>query len=428
MRNLIKVFFVSFLLLASILVEAQIAINSPYTRFGLGEISQSGSGLNRAMGGTSLGHRFNNQINFLNPASYSAQDTLSFILDFGLNGEIRKLSTSYEEVKLNDFNMGHLAIGFPVTKWWGASIGVLPYSRIGYNMMIQGTFKDTEDIYKISYEGNGSLNKFYLGSALRFGKHFALGANMSYIFGNYERNRRVSVPREGSAETYYINKSTIGDLMFNFGMQVFSNIGKSGRFVAGVTLDNEAKLKGEFSSLLINNYFGVKSDTMEWIEGMKGNITIPLRLGAGAAFSFKDKLLIAFDYFSQDWSNATFFGKPDSLAKSTSLRLGIQYIPVALTEVKRASYWQRISFRTGGYYNTTYLELRGEQMKDYGITFGVGIPWRNEKNLLTKTSFNLSYQMGWQGSLKNNLVKETYQVFSIGFTLNDFWFIKRKYD
>ena len=406
--------------------NAQVAINSPYTRFGLGEISQQGFGMSRGMGGTSIAHKFNNQINYLNPASYSSQDTLSFILDFGVNGEIRVLSSQYEEVRLKDFNMEHVAIGFPLTRWWGASIGILPYSRIGYNMMLEGTFSQVEDVYRVYYEGNGNLNRFYFGSSVRLGKHLAIGANLSYVFGTYERNKRVLLPREGSAETMYINKTAIGDLMFNFGIQGFVKSPRGSGLILGATLDNRTELKGEFSSLLINRY-ALKIDTMK-NEVQKGEITIPMRLGAGMLYSYKDKLLIAIDYTSQNWSKARFFGEADSLTASSSLRFGMQCTPVAVSEVKRAPYWQRISLRAGGYYNQTYLNINGRQLEDYGMTFGIGIPWKNERNLLTKTSFNISYQLGWQGSLENGLVKEKYHVFSVGFTLYDFWFIKPKYD
>ena len=427
MRRYIELLIPFVFLTFSFNSDAQVAINSPYTRFGLGEISQQGFGMSRGMGGTSFAQRFNNQINYLNPASYSAQDTLSFILDFGINGELRELSSQYENVNLKDFNMEHIAIGFPINRWWGASIGILPYSRIGYNMLLEGTFTSTEDLYRVYYEGNGNLNKFYIGSSVRLGKHLAIGTNLSYIFGTYERNKRVSLPRDASAETMYINKTTIGDLMFNFGIQGFTKIKNGSELTIGVILDNNTKLNGEYSSLLINNYI-LSIDTMERYEDQKGKINIPVRFGAGFLYSYKNKLLIAMDYSAQDWSKAQFFGEADSLTASSSIRFGLQYTPVSVDEVRRASYWKRISIRAGGFYNKTYLDINGQQLENYGMTFGIGIPWKNERNLLTKTSFNISYQLGWQGSLKNGLVKETYQVLSIGFTLYDFWFIKPKYD
>ncbi len=426
MRRLNNAVIVIVFLALSLKSNAQVAINSPYTRFGVGEISQQGIGMSPGMGGTAIAHRFSNQINFLNPASYSAQDTLSFILDFGINGEIRNLSSQYEKVSLKDFNMEHITIAFPVSRWWGASIGILPYSRIGYNMMLEGAFS-SEDIYRVYYEGNGSLNKFYLGSSFRLGKHLAIGGNLSYIFGSYERNKRVSLPLEGSAETEYINETTIGDLMINFGIQAFMKSKKGNELIFGVTLDNNTELKGKYSSLLINSY-ALNIDTMERLENQKGGITVPMRFGAGILYTYKNKLLVAFDYTTQNWSEARFFGEADSLTSSSSFKLGLQYTPVAISEVRRAPYWQRISFRAGGYYNKTYLDINGKQLEDYGMTFGIGIPWKNERNLLTKTTFNISYQLGWQGSLENGLVKETYHVFSIGFTFYDFWFIKPKYD
>lgn len=434
MRKFLKLWLPLLFLVLFTGLNAQIAINSPYTRFGIGEIQQQGFGLSRSMGGTSIAFRFDDQINQLNPASYSAQDTLSFIFDFGLFGEFRTLRTQFEQVKRNDFNMGNLAIGFPVTRWWGASVGILPYSRIGYNMLSEGVLPNTGDMYQIYYKGNGNLNNFYIGSSFRFGRHIAVGANLSYIFGTYSRDKNVylprtnsSLPREGSAQTQIINKSTIGDVLFDFGFQGFTKLGNNSNLNIGITLNNKTKLSGEYTSLVINNY-PVSVDTMERIENQKGSITIPMRFGAGVLYNYKEKLLLALDYIQQDWGTARFFGEVDSLTVSSSVRFGLQYTPVALTEIKRAAYWQRISFRTGAYFNNTYLDINGQHIKDYGMTFGIGIPWKNERNLLTKTSFNLSYQLGWRGTLNDGLVKETYHIISVGLTLYDFWFIKPKYD
>ncbi len=423
---------IAFSIFGSCRVMGQIPVNSPYTRFGLGDIVQNGFELSRALGGAAAGIRSNNQINFVNPASYSAQDTLSLIFDFGLVGSIRKLNTEFSETSYKELNIGHIAISFPVTRWWGAAIGITPYSKVGYNIVFNGTFTGSSDAYEVYHKGRGGLNQFFIGSGFRIGRNISVGANLSYLFGSVVRSRTVSIIdnssgsfEAGTAQTVFRNEMVLKNVLFTFGIQGFTNIGENHKITAGLILDNKTNLNGTLNEQLFADYV-IPSDTVR--NFVDGSIEIPARIGFGASYSYKNKLLVAADFYSQDWSKSEFFNRKDSVTSSSSFRFGLQYTPVALTEIKRAPYWQRINLRAGAYYNNSYLKINGVQLIDYGMTFGIGIPWKNEKNLLTNSSFNLTYQFGRRGSFKNGLVKETYHIFSLGFTLYDFWFIKPKYD
>ena len=66
---------------ATISIMAQSGTNSPYSQFGLGLLADQSSGFSRGMNGLGIGFREHNQVNYLNPASYSAIDSLSFIFD-----------------------------------------------------------------------------------------------------------------------------------------------------------------------------------------------------------------------------------------------------------------------------------------------------------------------------------------------------------
>lgn len=88
-----KVFIASFFGLMTMASYAQSGTNSPYSQYGLGVLSENAGGFSRGMNGLGLGFREHNQLNVLNPASYSSVDSLSFILDAGISGQI----TNYEE-------------------------------------------------------------------------------------------------------------------------------------------------------------------------------------------------------------------------------------------------------------------------------------------------------------------------------------------
>ncbi|MBR6539358.1 MAG: hypothetical protein IKT76_05840, partial [Bacteroides sp.] len=78
------IFLVLVLALLSGVAMAQNNTNSPYTRYGFGQLTDPGSGNSKAMGGVAYGLRDKSQVNFANPASYSAVDSLTFIFDGGL--------------------------------------------------------------------------------------------------------------------------------------------------------------------------------------------------------------------------------------------------------------------------------------------------------------------------------------------------------
>ena len=71
MLKINKVVIISFLIFTQLPLWAQNNTNSPYTRFGYGELADRSFGAGRAMGGVGYGLRSSKQINPLNPASYS---------------------------------------------------------------------------------------------------------------------------------------------------------------------------------------------------------------------------------------------------------------------------------------------------------------------------------------------------------------------
>ena len=417
------------LMLLITMVDGQFISHSPYSKFGLGDISRNGFSHHRALGGISVGLRSKNSINYLNPASYSSQDTISFIFDFGLSGGYTKLESSDEKENTSNINMDHLAISFPFVRFWKTSLGITPFSKVGYNMIIEENEDEGSAQFSILYHGRGGINQFYFGNSVIIGNHIALGLNISYLFGTIEQLRTVRLTNYSyQAITYFNDKLNIGDFYMDYGLQLFSDINEKNKITLGFTFSNKTKINAKYDSLIIREIFGYTIDTLKYINYSDGNILFPRRIGAGFTYEYNNKLLIGFDYISQNWSKALFFDQSYSLANSSSFRFGLEYVPISLTNIRKGKYWQRIKFRLGGHYTKSYLQVNGNQIIDKGVSFGLGLPWKNEKNLYTNTYFNIAYELGQRGSLDNGLIKETYHLLSIDLNLYDFWFLKPKYD
>lgn len=398
---------------------------SPYSKFGIGEMRVRGYANTKAMGGLSQGIRNEQWINYLNPASYTAQDTMSFVFDFGVEGDGLGSKSGQQSNYNTTANIHHLAIQFPVTRWLGASAGIQPFSKVGYRIRhVETNPEILSQLGAIKYYhiGNGGITQFYLGTAIEPLKNLSFGINMSYLFGGLEHNSEVVFPENSNCiNIRKINSVVARDIAFSFGVQHASFFGAEKQFklVVGATLDNETAI-GARRIELIQYSSGNSNDTIFYKEYPKGSLTFPRNLTAGFTFSYMSNFMLGFEYGYQDWTNARFLNAADSLTKSQSFSGGIQITPNP-NDLKY--YYKRISYRAGYHYTNTNIKLKGNQIKDYGISFGLGLPFRR-----TNTSFNCSVEVGRKGTLKDNLVRETYGILNIGFTFYDFWFIKRKFN
>ena len=422
------IFFITFLFLVSD-INGQYTSHSPYSKFGVGDVSQRGFAQNKALGGIGIGLRYNNYINYLNPASYSSQDTMSFIFDVGLNGNYTTLKTSEFKDITRDINVGHVAIGFPVAKFLKSSLGVVPYSKVHYNLMMEDSGGDSLDDYSVAYSGRGGINQFYIGNSLLIGRNIALGVNISYLFGLIERTKTVILDNYTyQAYTYFNDKVNIGGFYLDYGLQFFTDINEKNRLTFGLTFANKTEINAKYDSIALRDFAPFRIDTLKNNIYNEGNITLPGKIGIGLSYNRENKLLIGFDYLSENWEKAVVPGQGDTLANSSSFRFGIEYRPVPMNSQRRSKYWGRVKIRAGGHYTKSYLVINDHQLIDYGVSLGIGLPWKNEKKLFTNTYFNFTYELGQRGKVDNNLIKETYNLFTIGLTLYDFWFFKPKYD
>ncbi len=425
---------------------SQINTYSPYSRFGIGQLNKTGLGQNSAMGTAGIALRTNEQINYLNPAAYAAIDTNSFIFDFGVSGGTTKYKSDLYNTKLDNFNIQHLAIGFPITRWWKAAAGVTPFSSVGYNIFEEKTLYGSEQV-DYFYKGTGGLTKFFIGTSVTLFQRLSLGMNMSTLFGYIQNQQQAQfIDRNASSVTQFNLRDDISGIVFDLGAQYTETLADKYFITLGAIYNNETKLKDTQAYTVMNDFpgsLGTVTDSVSTTTGAgndttilanitidpnlslinevnKGSVIYPQNFGLGLAFGIKNKLTITGDYYSQRWSRSRILGRNDSLVNLTSYKFGAEYIP---NETAMKGYLNHIRYRAGAYYANSYVRIRNEQLNDYGITFGVGLPFKN-----TKTTFNLGVVLGQRGTLNNNLIKENYGIVNFSLVLHDFWFFKRKFD
>ena len=428
-------FIIGIVALTNIYSFSQSITNSPYTRFGIGDIDRNGFNNSKAMGGLSTGLRKSNQINYMNPAAISAQDTMSFIFDLGITGIFKDMKSNSSSAEYKDFAFDHLAISFPIKRWWFASFGVTPYSKIGYNIQQTEEYApiDTVNMH-YDYYGNGGINQLFISNSFILFNNFSVGFNINYLFGSIEQYNQAYLDMEGSYATVVADDISLNKLTYDIGLQYHNEFANNFFYVIGLTYSNKTKFNSTKKSavLMTENYnlynvnvidylahYSSKYDTISSSVDNNYKIEVPARYSVGFTTGIKNKLVVGFDYSYQDWSNIESLNVNDNFGTDESFNFGLEYTP---DKFSLRNYYKRINYRAGMYLNNSYLKLNNEQIKNYGITFGLGFPVGNQR-----TSLNLSCSMGKRGTTENGLIEENYTSFGINLTLYDFWFIKRKF-
>ena len=420
-------FFIAFLLLIFVSKEtfSQARISSPYSRFGVGELWQENYSVTlSAMGNVGLAIRSDNYLNIKNPASYTGFDSTSFLFDISALGMFTTLKTTELSQDADYASLGYILFGTPVTKWWRASFGLIPYSNVGYKVIED---RDLTDVGRVRfiYEGSGGLNQFHLGNGFRITENLSFGFNASYIWGMIYKRRRVTFPDSmAMLSTRIDNVDHISDFMLDFGLQYFIplenglEVGTGLVFQPGVDLNATRKYVGV-------NYFSgggdieLVRDTVDYDPSKKGTLKFPLGIGGGVSLRRSNNFLVSMDVSWRNWKEYEAFGRSDSLQNSLSVNLGGEFIP---KHNSITSYWHRVRYRLGFRYENTYLDINNQPIKEFGISFGLGLPFRRSKSML-----NFAFEFGRKGTLKNDLVQENFIKFTFGLSIYERWFVKNKY-
>ncbi len=407
---------------------AQSNISSPYSAFGLGNLSDANNVRNRSMGGLGIGTRDYFTVNVANPASYSAFDSTSFLFEGGAYGHYTILKTDDINEEIASASLSHLLMGFPITKWWRTSLGLMPFSQVGYDV---NDHKVLENIGNTQYifEGSGGISKFNWGNSVQPFKNFSIGLNASYLFGTVDRVGKVTFPDSvNMISTMANNTLTINDVDFEFGVQYHTQLKNKYKIVIGATYHPEQNLETHQNSM-VRSYKGTVGtqelilDTISITDNEFGSIVFPQTIGFGFTVASGYKWMVGVDYKFEEWSQFKAYNLYDSLSNRQIFRLGGHFIP----DQNSSNYFNRVDFRLGGHYNISYLYLRDEQLDGFGITFGLGLPVSRSGIRGTRSMINLGFEIGKIGTTNKNLIQENYYNIYLSVSIFERWFIKRRY-
>jgi hypothetical protein len=439
--------------------------NSPFSRYGVGDLYPQQNIASRGMGGLSAAFTSTQAINTINPASYGYLGIVTY--DFALSIDSRTLlsASPVDKYKSVNFLPSYLQLGVPLSKnrnGAGLVFGIRPYTRINYSVRdgsrISYDSLGTTDSVQQVYEGNGGLNQVFagLGKTWRSKKNplnaIAIGFNGGYEWGQKFISTTVQFPTDSVFENWYSSISTdttrYWGLFLSPGIMVnmivkqvtdpVSKIKSSYVLALGATGTLEQDLNASRDvtrqTFTYNSDGSIKPiDSVYKVSGVHGKVNIPMSFTGGFMLN---KMLtngpyqakkwgVGVDYSYTPWSKYLFYGEPDQTVDSWFIRGGIEYSPNPLGS--KSSLATGI-YRFGYYDGKDYIDADGNGYKVRAFTLGYSFNLRKYHTYDNQfTMINTAFEFGKRGSSVNNITENFFKI-SLGLSLSDVWFIKRKYD
>lgn len=413
-------------------VNAQNGFNMPYSQYGIGETNiPLNMPFAAAMGGVAYTQTGYNFINPFNPASYAAINMESFVFDMGLNLQMCNLKNNASSQYDADGNISHLAVAFPLAKWWKTSVGLIPYATMSYNSTRNDSVLGGN--LKTIYFGDGGVSEIYWGNAFSIGKRFSVGMNVNYLFGTL--TREIVYDFQGSDTTYMVDsyrhkESVLRNFFLDLGLLYTQPLNNKYSLRLGMVCkparETSVNDKGLVVTALRDTIFPCDGQNNEYVSTLEQ----PFTFGVGLALERNELWQLATDFTCAPWNGMKYientqynlFGSSAiSYGNYSRINVGFEY----KGDKGASKYFNRIGFRVGTYYEQGKLRLnlnsQDHCLNELGMGAGISLPMRKGQSVLN-ISFNYAHYGNASLLLRNS--------FTIGLSVGscESWFVKRKYN
>lgn len=393
-------------------------VNTPYSMYGYGVIGDRATSMQRQMGGVGYAMQSGRQINTMNPASYAAIDSLTFLWDMGANMNMQWSKDGTGNTHGYGGGLDYVTMEFPLSKFMGMSIGMIPVTQVGYS------FGDDIKYGARQNQGSGGITEAYAGVSGKI-KGLSIGVNVSYDFGTIQNDVYAS-PSSGT-QSLFEQIMQIRDWNIVAGLQYRQSFNKYNSLTIGATYSPKKSFHGNTWLTLQDLTSDSRPDTIARSR-MKGKYYSPQTFGVGLAYSHEKvhRISVEADFTLQQWSDAPFSSLEDEegqvvfqgmkFADRQKIAVGGEY-----THNVRGTYLERMPWRLGAFYTDDYLKIGTNRMKEYGVSLGTGFAAPGGKTMI---NFGLEWRHRQTSPV--NLLSENYFNIMVGVNFNEVWFFKRK--
>ena len=215
---------------------------------------------------------------------------------------------------------------FPITRRLAMSIGLLPYSYVGYDFGESRTEGGLS--WGESFSGEGGLSDAYLGLSYDiWKKRLSIGLNAGFLFGNITHSRNLIFPSSTGADDVYRNQRyEIRDLKLDFGIQYTHPLSKTEHVTVGFVYSPGKKLNTTvYDTQLVGSSATSGYTRNDTIKNYR--FDMPNSYGAGISYVKENRLTLAADFLYEDWANAYFDNEKGQFKNRTRVAAGAEFIP-----------------------------------------------------------------------------------------------------
>jgi hypothetical protein len=402
-------------------------MNSPYTRYGYGQLSDLAFGNSKAMGGIAIGLRDGYQVNVTNPASYSAVDSLTFLFDAGMTLQNANFSENGVKTNAKNSSVDYLAAQFRLSKGLGFTLGFVPFSTVGYSFSQTNSMADAPDgtsqYTQYSYDGDGGLQQVMAGLGYQVLKGLSVGANFSYIYGDVTHTFGTTFSNSSATKSIKTEQISVSDYKLDFGVQYALRLNKKNVLNVGAIFSPGHDLNAD--GYTTRATYAYSSSYSSYVvqttstDTISSGFSLPTTFGVGATYVYDNRLTVGLDYSTQKWADAKYQGQKGTyLSDRHKVSLGAEFTPNYFSH----NYLKRVRYRLGAYYATPYAKVDGRDgANEYSVSAGFGFPLFQSKSM-----FNVSGQWVKVSPKVKGMMSENYLKLNIGLTFNEQWFQKWK--
>ncbi|MGV0978447.1 MULTISPECIES: OmpP1/FadL family transporter [Empedobacter] len=418
-------------LFSVVTIKAQSISVSPYSAYGVGEQLFDNNTEQAGMGGISTvpTNPFGQSANFSNPAANRNLRMTTF--NASGSGTNYNFKSGTDKENAGRFNVSNISLAFPVGEKGSFGVGFQPYTALGYDIL--NTSEKNNIKQTVQMKGDGGLNSLHAFYSRNLSKEFSLGLRVNYLFGELQRNEILAVDG-ASLAVDYSDKSNYRGAQFTLGSMYTKKIGKNNNLNIGATYTLGTKLRTDVTDLTTSyTYIGTTQtsvDTISIIRIDNGKTKIPQQFTLGASYSKDNTWSLAVEAKYNNWKD---FSQPLE-GQNTTMSSAVDYKNNVRFAVggywipdynSYKSYFNRVTYRAGMYYQSAQYSIHGTDIDAYGATLGFGFPIGKQND---GSMMNISLEYGQKGKTANNLIKENYFGVKVGFDINDIWFRKRVID
>lgn len=408
--------------------------NSPYSRYGFGLLGDRGNAFNKGMAGTAYGMQNGKELNTKNPASYAAIDSLTFLFDLGLSMQNGNIAQSGVKTNAKNSSVDYVTAGFRVAKNVGMSLGLVPFSTIGYNTSSKEEIQASNQVLTktTTFSGDGGLHEAYIGVGWAPFRRFSIGMNAGYLWGDLSHTVLMNFDDSNINSTRQAYETDIRTYKADFGLQYVQPLDKKNTLTLGLTygLGHDIKRDAYYYNQKVVTGSSASGDTLV----CRNAFQLPHTLGAGITWTHDNSLRVGVDYTFQKWADMKFpmvvenaagaldyVGRKDLFTDLHKVSLGMEYVK----NPEGLRWRQRVRYRAGFSYQTPYTKIGGvDGPQHFLASVGVALPITNMHNSRSLINFSAQYER--VKPKMAGMITENYIRFSIGLTFNERWFMKWK--